>query len=74
MGIPNGSRGKRGKKPGVKDTPDLIFTAKIRPEHPVGSPVCKNLIKKYVLLDTDIGAHVHQPVTIFISGREHEGC
>ena len=53
----------------MKDAMDVIFTAKIRPEHPVGPAFGKDLIKKDVFLDRDIGAHAHQPMTVFLQGR-----
>jgi hypothetical protein len=74
MGIPDCSCSKGGKEPGVKDAMDVIFTAKIRPEHPVGPAFGKDLIKKYVFLDSDIGAHGHQPMTVFIIGPAYEHC
>jgi hypothetical protein len=74
MGTPHSSCSERGKEPGVKNAADFIFAAKIRPEYPVGPAFCEDLIKNYVFLDDDIGAHGYQPVTVFISGPEHEGC
>jgi hypothetical protein len=69
MGIPNGSRGKRGKKPGVKDAPDFIFAAEFRPELPVGAAFREDLIENYISLETEIVAHEDQPVR-FISGTK----
>ena len=63
MGIPHGRCRKRGKEPGVKDAPDLILAAKIRPEPPVGPALGKDLVKNYVFLDACIIAHGNQPVT-----------
>jgi hypothetical protein len=74
MGVPDCRCRKRGKEPGVKDAPDFIFAAKIRPEHPVGPALCEDLIENYVFLDADIGTHEHQPVTVFISRPGYEGC
>ena len=50
MGISDGCRSKRGKEPGVKDAPDLILAAKLRPEHPVGLAFREDLIKIHVFL------------------------
>lgn len=52
----------------MKNTADLIFAAEILPEHPVGAAFREDLIKRYVLLDTVIIAHSHQPVRVLISG------
>jgi hypothetical protein len=65
MGIPDRSCSKGCEEPGMKDAMDVILTAKIRPEHPVGPAFGKDLIKKYVFLDHDIGTHAHQPMTVF---------
>jgi hypothetical protein len=40
----------------------------------VGPAFGKDLIKKYVFLDSDIGAHGHQPMTVFIIGPAYEHC
>jgi len=68
-GIPGSSSGKRGKEPGVKDAPDLVLAAKIRPEPPVGPPFRENLIEKHIFLDTDIGTHGYHPGEDYIRAK-----
>ena len=70
MGISHGRCGKRGKEPGVKDAPDLILAAKIRPEHPVGPAFREDLVKKHVSLDADIGTHGNQPFSVVSQARD----
>lgn len=53
----------------MKNAADFIFAAKIRPEYPVGPAFRENLIKKYVFLDDDIGAHGYQPMTVVFQDR-----
>jgi hypothetical protein len=57
----------------MKDPADLIVAAEFRPEPSVGPAFREDLIEKDVLLDTGIGAHTDQPLTVFISGRDDEG-
>jgi hypothetical protein len=74
MGIPDCSCSKGGEEPGMKDAMDVILTAKIRPEHPVGPAFGKDLIKEYVFLDGDIGAHAESTYDCFFTGPTYEHC
>lgn len=73
MRIPDSSCSEGGKEPCMKDAMDIVFAAKIRPESAVGPAFGKDLIKKYVFLDSDFGAHAHHPVTGF-TGTAYERC
>jgi hypothetical protein len=64
MGIPDGSRSKRGKEPGVEYAADLILSAKLGPEHPVGPPIREDLIEIHVFLGTDVVTHDLQPLSV----------
>jgi hypothetical protein len=68
MGVPDRSRGKRGKEPGMEDAPDIILIAEIRPEHTVGAAFRKDLVKKYVSLEAYIIAHKRSTCDNVISG------
>ncbi len=70
MGIPDSGSGKRGKEAGMKDTPDFIFAAKIRPEHPVGPAFGKDLIDKHVFLEKNVGTHDVQPVSFLFQAEK----
>jgi hypothetical protein len=63
MGIPDSSRCKRGKEPGMEDAADLIVAAKLPPEHPVGAAFCKDLIEIHVFLGTDVVTYDLQPLS-----------
>jgi hypothetical protein len=69
MGIPDCSRSKRCKETGVKDAPDFIIAAEIRPELPVRAAFGKDLVEIHVSLDADIGTHMRHPVSVLLQGR-----
>jgi len=47
----------------MENAADLILTAKLRPEHPMGAAICKDLIEIHVFLGTDIVTHDLQPLS-----------